>query len=231
VVKKRISKTKKLIVAVLLVATISTAAYLLGWSAVFTVKHINVLGAPTSVEANIVEQTSQIALGEKMARLEPRVVSSLLQKVIWLDHSTVTRDWFNGSIVIRVWQRVPVATFQGQLIDATGNIFILPNFVSTKMPVIFAKDHTSAHFAITLMIALPPKLRSALVGIAVVGLNSATLSLKDSSQGSGKVLEVAWGDASNMDLKVKVYQALIALPENAHISAIDLSAPHAPIVK
>lgn len=230
-VKGRVVGRKKKIAAVLLVVMISTAAYFLGWSSLFTVKHIDVLGAPTSTEAKIIEQTSQIAVDEKMARLEPRVARSLLQKVTWLDHSTVTRNWFTGSVVIRVWPRTPVAVFQGRLIDATGNIFDLPNFTPTALPFIFAKDHSSAQFAISLMIALPTSLRSELVGIAVVGLNSATLSLKNSAQGSGKVLQVAWGDASNMDLKVKVYQALIALPENVHISAVDVSAPHAPIVK
>jgi hypothetical protein len=45
------------------------------------------------------------------------------------------------------------------------------------------------------------------------------------------VLTVAWGDLTNMSLKVQVFQALIALPENSKITEIDLSAPHAPIVK
>jgi len=35
----------------------------------------------------------------------------------------------------------------------------------------------------------------------------------------------------DVDLKVKVYQALIALPANKKVTFIDLSAPHAPIVK
>jgi len=34
-----------------------------------------------------------------------------------------------------------------------------------------------------------------------------------------------------MELKLKVYKALIALPENASIKRVDVSAPHAPIVK
>ena len=34
-----------------------------------------------------------------------------------------------------------------------------------------------------------------------------------------------------MEFKVKVYKALLALPENKKISLLDLSAPHAPIVK
>lgn len=230
-VKRHITSGKKKVTAIFVIFLVASATYLLGWSSFFTVKHISVVGAPTTVDAQIIEQTAQIAQGEKLARLEPRVARSLLQKITWLEHSSVTRNWFHGSIVIHVWPRTPIATYQGQLIDASGSIFDLPNFSSRTLPLIFAKDHLSAQFAITLLTALPANLRSKLVGVNVVGLNSATLSLKDSSQASRKVLQVAWGDASSMDLKVKVYQALIALPENAKISQMDLSAPHAPIVK
>lgn len=222
---------KKKVAALFLVILIASAAYLLGWSSLFTVKRITVVGAPIVADEKIIEQTSLVTQGEKMARLEPRAVSSSLQKINWLDHSTVTRNWLHGLVVIRVWPRTPVATFRGELIDSAGYIFKLPNFASSALPVVIAKDHPSAQFAISLLAQLPTTLRSNLVGVSVVGLNSATLTVKDRSHASGKALHVAWGDASDMELKVKVYQALLALPENAKIVEMDLSAPHAPIVK
>jgi cell division protein FtsQ len=222
---------KKRVVVFSLVILIASAAYLLGWSSLFKVRQITVVGAPIVVDKKIIEQASQIIQGEKMARLEPRVVSSLLQKINWLDHSTVTRDWLHGFVVIRVWPRTPVATYRGELIDSAGYIFALPNFASEALPVVIAKDHPSAQFAISLMAQLPTTLRSKLVDVSVVGLNSVTLTVKDRSHANGMALHVAWGDASNMELKVKVYQALLALPENAKIVEMDLSAPHAPIVK
>jgi cell division protein FtsQ len=222
---------KKAVAVFFIVIFIASAAYLLGWSSLFTVKQVSVVGAPTAADEKIIQQTSQITEGEKMARLEPRVVSSSLQKIIWLDHSTITRNWLHGLVVIRVWPRAPVATYRGKLIDDVGNIFELPNFASSTLPIIFAKDHSSAQFAISLLTQLPTTLRSKLVGVEVIGLNSVTLSLRDMAHTRGKVLQVAWGDASEMELKVKVYQALVALPENAQISEIDLSAPHAPIVR
>jgi hypothetical protein len=48
---------------------------------------------------------------------------------------------------------------------------------------------------------------------------------------AGKNLEIRWGTDSENELKLKVYKALIALPENASIKRVDVSAPHAPIVK
>jgi hypothetical protein len=40
-----------------------------------------------------------------------------------------------------------------------------------------------------------------------------------------------WGTNSDLNLKIKVYEALIALKENSKIVTVDVSAPHAPIVK
>jgi hypothetical protein len=46
-----------------------------------------------------------------------------------------------------------------------------------------------------------------------------------------RILEVKWGINSENELKTRVYQAILALPENNKITKIDVSAPHAPIVK
>jgi len=231
VAKSRGVGRKSKVLALLFIFLLSIGAYLLGWSSVFTVKEIRVVGAPTPSDANVIESASQITQGEKLARLEPRVVSVALQKIAWIDHSTVARDWIYGRATIRVWPRTPVARFQGRLLDASGRVFELPNFVSATLPFVSAKDHPSALFALSILTALPPTMKSKLLGISLSGLNSATLSIKDTSRVNGKILQVAWGDSSNTALKVKVYQALIALPENAQISEMDLSAPYAPIVK
>jgi hypothetical protein len=45
-----------------------------------------------------------------------------------------------------------------------------------------------------------------------------------------RILEVKWGINSENELKTRVYQRILALPENKKITKIDLSAPHAPIV-
>lgn len=222
-------KAKVTIVFVIVLA--ASAAYLLGWSSFFTIKQITVVGAPTTVAARIIEQTSQITKGEELARLEPRVTRSLLENISWLDHSTVSRNWFHGSVVIRVWPRTPIATYQGRLVDRGGIVFDLPNIDAGGLPFISASGSSSLQFAISLLTQLPMTLQSELVGLKARGSNSATLILNDFSRGSARVLQVVWGDRSNMALKAKVYQALIALPENAKISRIDLSAPHAAIVK
>ena len=42
---------------------------------------------------------------------------------------------------------------------------------------------------------------------------------------------VIWGSDTEIDLKLKVYKALVALPENSKIGRIDLTEPRSPIVK
>jgi hypothetical protein len=44
-------------------------------------------------------------------------------------------------------------------------------------------------------------------------------------------LMVIWGSEIEIDLKLKVYRALVALPENSKIKKIDLTEPRSPIVK
>ena len=48
---------------------------------------------------------------------------------------------------------------------------------------------------------------------------------------NGRRVKVTWGSLRDLDLKVTVLKALLELPENQAIKRVDLSAPHAPIVK
>jgi hypothetical protein len=50
-------------------------------------------------------------------------------------------------------------------------------------------------------------------------------------QAPGRQITLRFGSADDVDLKVKVFKALMALEENKKVSTIDVSAPHAPIVK
>ena len=44
-------------------------------------------------------------------------------------------------------------------------------------------------------------------------------------------MRIIWGDGLDTDLKIKVIKALLDQPENKSIRMIDVTAPHAPIVK
>ncbi len=206
---------------------IVSAAYVLGWSSLFTVKQVVVVGAPNPSEAFAIERS--VHVGGKMARLESPSLAKSLQKYTWLDHSSISRNWLKGVVTVRVWTRTPIAQFQTHLVDSAGVIFDLPSIERSHLPIISGTNSVSAKFAANLLTGLPMQLRSQVMGILVYRTDAAILSIE--SPTLKRVLTVAWGDQTNMPLKVQVFQALVALPENSKITEIDLSAPHAPIVK
>jgi hypothetical protein len=90
-----------------------------------------------------------------------------------------------------------------------------------------AGDLTAATKAVTFFMTLPSDLKEALSVVKVRSSGALVLVVNN----DGKNLEIRWGTDGENELKLKVYKALIALPENASIKRVDVSAPHAPIVK
>jgi cell division septal protein FtsQ len=202
--------------------------YLLGWSNVFTVKEVVVFGAPTVGDKHLIER--EVAIGEKIARLNTRSISKDLTKLTWLDDSSLRTDWFKGVVTIRVSTRKPLAIVYGKLIDSKGMIFQLPNVDMSRFPTIIANSNETRLIGVSLISQIPDSMLKKLVVISIPGKHSVTLDLR----AIGKLqhpLSIFWGDLTSTPLKVRVYQSLLALPENAKISMMDLSAPHAPIVR
>lgn len=213
----------------LLLLILATFAYALGWTSLFTVKEVRVSGAPTPTQSLLIRQS--VPLGEKMARLEPRSVSNSLKKYNWLDHAQVTRNWLNGSVSIQVWTRWPVAVFRGKLIDRDGVLFDLPNHKFYSLPKILNAESSSAKLAIDLLVELPVDIRSEVIEVSTQGAHTAVFKIHSSLLKPPRNVTVIWGDLTDTALKVRVFKALLALPENAHVGTVNVSAPHAPIVK
>ncbi len=205
-----------LVSGVLLVA----AAYILGWSTLFTVSSVEIKGASTQVSSGIVK-------GQKLARVEPRAVAAQFETLDWVDSAKVSRNWINGTVTIELTERTPVAIYNNKVIDATGKSFVLRGTPSTPLVQIQAGDLTAATKAVTFFMTLPADLKEALSVVKVRSTGALVLVVNN----AGKNLEIRWGTDSENELKLKVYKALIALPENASIKRVDVSAPHAPIVK
>ncbi len=184
-----------------------------------------VVGAPNPSEAFAIQHNFRV--GEKMARIESQKVSTALKTYTWLDHATISRNWLKGIVTVRVRTRTPIAQFQSHLVDQNGIVFDLPNIDTTHLPTITGTNIASAKFGTDLLSALPASMRTQISGILVRGNDWAILTIAARNRN----LSVVWGDLTETSLKVKVYQALIALPENVKVTYVDVSAPHAPIVK
>lgn len=211
---------KRKIIAVGVVAVITGATYILGYSSFFTVSSVEVLGSSKAINTGIIK-------GQKLARVEPRAVATRLEKLNWIESVDISRNWINGKVVVELNQRTPIATFKNQVIDSTGTSFVPQGAKPDGLIEIQAGSSEDATKAVNFFTQLPQELKSSLT-VVKVRVSGAFVLI---TENNGKKLEIRWGTDSENELKLKVYQALIALPENAEIKRVDVSAPHAPIVK
>ena len=205
-----------LLSAVLLAA----AAYVLGWSTLFTVSAIEINGSTTQLNSGIVK-------GQKLARVEPRAIAAKFESLDWVEDAQVSRNWISGKVRIDLIERTPVAIYNNKVIDSNGKSFVLRTTPSRELVQIQAGDLTAATKAVMFFTTLPEDLKSGLSVVKVRSTGALVLVVNN----SGKNLEIRWGIDGDNELKLKVYKALIALPENASIKRVDVSAPNAPIVK
>lgn len=211
---------KRRLIAGAVVAVLAGATYILGYSTFFTVTSVEVIGSTKPINTGI-------TMGEKLARVEPRAVATKLENLDWVESADVSRNWINGKVVVELKQRTPIATFNNQVIDSTGASFIPQGERPSGLIEIQANGIEAATKAVNFLTELPEELNSTLTVVKVRATGAFVLI----TENNGKKLEIRWGSNSENELKIKVYKALIALPENADIKRVDVSAPHAPIVK
>ena len=87
-----------------------------------------------------------------------------------------------------------------------------------------AKDDSARAAAVDFYLSLPAEIRDKASSITASSAKNFQIVM-DSE------LRINWGDAANNAVKVKIYQALLALPENKKIKQMDVSDPTKPTVK
>ena len=212
-------KNKRLI-ALAAVLFLGLASYALGWSTLFTVSSVEVKGTDQFLPQNV-------KVGEKLARVEPRAVAATYEKFAFVRDAQVSRNWISGKVTISITTRTPIAIFSNQAIDESGKAFVVKGNLPASLPTIQAADVESAVTAVKFLLTLPTEIKSGLKILKVRSTGAYVLEVDV----EGRNVEVRWGLATDNELKAKVYKALLAQPENAKLKRMDLSAPHAPIVK
>ena len=211
---------KKPLIALATAISVGLASYALGWSTLFTVSSVEIKGTDQFLPQNV-------KVGEKLARVEPRAVASTYENFAFVQDAQVSRNWISGKVTISITTRTPVAIFNNQAIDASGKAFMVKGDLPAALPQIQAGNIEIAVRAVEFMTSLPDEIRSNLKILKVRSTGAYVLEVDV----EGRKVEVRWGLATDNELKAKVYQALLAQPENAKLKRMDLSAPHAPIVK
>lgn len=217
---------------VITVVTVLALAYLLGWSSFFSVKGVEISGAPTPAVQVEIEKKSQVAVGQQLARVNPQSAARKIEKSPWIKDAKISRDWLSGVVRIEVTPREPLAFFNsdqvpGQTIDEDGQLFTLPGYTNPDLALISAKSPESALKANELFTQLPENFRAQITSMLATSTNTFTLN----SVINGRELRIRWGDNQDMALKISVINKLLKLPENKRIKLIDVVAPYAPIVK
>lgn len=218
---------KNRLVTILAILLIAGLAYLLGWSNVLTIRELDYLGAPTKASEQTIKYLTNLVIGERLARIEERKISARIETLPWVETAHVTRNWISGRVEVSVKARIPVATFNGVLMDATGKRFDLPGGYKGKLPTVFARDSKSGLAAINLFNKLPAEFSTRTSAFTATSPENIYFNI---SEGKRSLL-VIWGADNEIALKLKVYKALLALPENSKVQKIDLTEPHSPIVK
>ena len=205
---------------------IATLAFLFGWTNIFTVQKVSVNGSPNSEITKQVLQIADIQKGEKLARIEPRAISSnlALAGIDWIESINISRNWINRSVTINLAARDAIAFAGGKYVDAKGVLFTSPVKISKKLAEINAKDESARAATVHFYLSLPSEIRANAISITA----SSTKNFQIKMDGG---LRINWGDAANSAVKVKIYKALLALPENKKIKQMDVSDPTKPTVK
>ena len=204
--------------------------YVVAWSPLFTVKSIEIVGSPTDAVKSEIARSSGVTNGQQLARVDPRSISHRLNEFAWISHVGVSRNWISGKVTMEISSRRPVALFNGRTIDSTGQLFDFPGSVESGLPIVSAASTQSGLGAIELFNSLPEDFRGQIQSLSAITDTTYLIRVLNKA----RELKVIWGSndgAADISLKIKVFKALVERPENQKISRIDLSAPHAPIVK
>ena len=227
------AKSPRVLIAIALIALIfGGGSYVLGWSSLLTVRNIEIVGAPTKESEITVNRSLGLEIGEKLARVDPRSISTRLSSNGWIQSSKISRNWLNGKVEISITPRVPVAlyTAPGQpqvALDASGKTFNSPAELSKELPSVSASSIASGLAAIKVFTELPKEFSDGIDRLSA----ARPTNLLIYGVFSGRDLRIIWGDGLDTQLKIKVIKALLEQPENKSIRMIDVTAPHAPIVK
>jgi cell division septal protein FtsQ len=210
----------------------SAGSYLLGWSSLLTVKQIEINGAPTINSEKVIAKSLNLSLGDKLARVDSRALANRLKANDWIQSADISRNWINGKVAIDLEPRIPVALYTAPgkpqvALDASGVTFQLPGPIPAGLPKVSSSSVASGLIAIELFTEMPKEFSDGIDRLTAASPTNILINGKF----SGRAMQIVWGDGEDISLKINVIKYLLERPENKSIRLIDVTAPHAPIVK
>lgn len=233
------------------IGAISGLAYLLGWSNVFPVKSIEVAESDQSIVKELSARLNQvpapIVIGEPIARVDKREITSRLRTLIWVEDVQVRRSFLSGKVSISVSPRSAIAQLDSRwsanpnelgFLGSDLEFFFVPrsevakaaksgdaDWLSLPKLSLGSSDRALIEDVAGLMAALPG------IGAEIRNITAPDReSIKTSIGYNERELDISWGSVKELELKFEVMARLLELKANRNVKRIDLSAPLAPIV-
>lgn len=219
--------SKKLRIGVVLLTSFALITYLVAWSPLFKVRTISTEGIPSGVDRLALISSMDINIGDRIARIDPRSIERSLEEESWVKSASLERDWLNGEVRLVLKPKIAVGIYKGRAIDGQGSLFDSPEVLSKNLPIVTAANPKIGLVAVDLFAKFPNEIKSSTLSVSA----SASGVISTWQQFEGGKVKIIWGSARDIELKVSVLKALLQLPENSTVKRVDLSAPHAPIVK
>ncbi|MEP7034111.1 MAG: cell division protein FtsQ [Dermatophilaceae bacterium] len=208
-------------------ALVAGAAWLVELSPVLVARSVRVEGVPRSAIGDITRRAN-VVIGTPLARIDTAAVTRRVIASATLAEVTVSRSW-PSTIVISASPRVPVLAVknpkgQVQVVDSQGVAYATVRTSPRGVPLINTVEDPpgkeSLRAGIAVLEALSASQRARVSNVTVSGANLVTLKLRG--------VTVAWGGASEPELKVKVMTALLKVKG---VRMIDVSAPRTPVTR
>jgi cell division septal protein FtsQ len=241
----------KRLISIAAIALLAGLAYLLGWSNFFPVKSIEIAEGDQSIVKELTAKLNQapapIIIGEPIARVDKREITTRLRTLIWVEDVQVQRSFFSGKVSISVEPRSAIAQLDARwsanpselgFLGSDLEFFFVPesevakaaksgdaDWLSLPNLSLGSSERSLIEDVVVLMAALP--------GIGAE-INSVTAPNRDSIKTliryKERELDVSWGSVKELELKFEVMARLLELKANRNVKRVDLSAPLAPIV-
>ncbi|MGB7819401.1 MAG: FtsQ-type POTRA domain-containing protein [Ornithinibacter sp.] len=209
------------------VAVTAGLVWVVGWSTVFAVQDVEVLGV-SGAEADAVAALVEVPEDTPLVRVDTAAVADRVRARVTVAEVSVRRSW-PGTLTVDVVGRTPAIVLknpEGQLevVDATGVAFGVVKKAPKGIPVVTATTsggttREALRSALALLDELPPDLAEKVTSVRVSSANLITFTLGSRT--------VVWGGGEESARKVAILQALLA----TKAKTIDVSAPDTPVTR
>jgi cell division protein FtsQ len=211
------------IASVLLVVVTVGAIWLVFFSSVLTVKHVDVEGE-SQLTRDKVLAAAKVPVGAHLAQLDLADIRTRVTGLAAVKSVDVSREWPDG-VLIRVTERHEVAVVQigdrYQAMDSDGVLFKTFAHPPAALPRVVAGPTIGSDAlaeSARVIAALPPGLAARVDHVGVRGIDQVTLTLRSGAT-------VIWGSDGQSALKAQVLDRLLAHPARTY----DVSVPGQPV--